>query len=152
MEERKRHEWLGYRFIADWARIYLGEVYFELLSGKEKPSLGVFARNFIFLVRTLSIAAQMAFDLLSQAWANEQIEKSIGQPLELASAWDLHANCKSALLKRECIWSTEDCSSTENHHVARKNRSCADGVVIGVVTLPVDLWGSPIANSSFGAC
>ena len=36
------------------------------------------ARNFIFRVRTLPFAAQMAFDLLSQAWANEQIEKSTG--------------------------------------------------------------------------
>jgi hypothetical protein len=72
------NERIGYQLIADWARIYLAEVYLELLSGKEKPSLGVLAGNFIFLVRTLPFAAQMAFDLLSQAWSNEQIEKSTG--------------------------------------------------------------------------
>ena len=106
------------------------------------------ARNFIFLVRTLPFAAQIS------CRRHERTSKSRSrqvQPLELASAWDWHANCESALLKRERISSTENCSSTENHHVAHKNRSCADGVVIGVVTLPVDLWGSPIANSFFGA-
>jgi hypothetical protein len=60
------------------ARIYLAEVYLELLSKKEKLSLGLLARNFIFLVRRLPFAEQMAFDLLSQTWANEQIEKSTG--------------------------------------------------------------------------
>jgi hypothetical protein len=78
------HERLGYRVSADWARIFLAEVYLELLSGKEKPSMGVLVRNFGFLVRTLPFAAQMAFDLLSQAWANEQIDKSTGMAARIS--------------------------------------------------------------------
>jgi hypothetical protein len=82
MEERKPHERLGYKLIADWPAFiwlkYISLKYLELLSRNENPSLGVLARNFIFLVRTLPFAAQMAFDHLSQAWANEQIEKSTG--------------------------------------------------------------------------
>jgi hypothetical protein len=81
----------GYQVIADWARIFLAEAYLELLSGKEKPSIGVLIRKFIFLVRTLPFAAQMALDLLSRAWANEQIDKSTGGALVLALTWDWRA-------------------------------------------------------------
>ena len=66
----------GYRLIADWARVFLAEVYLELLTGKEKPSIGVLMRNLAFLIRTVPFAAQRALELLSQASASEQIGKA----------------------------------------------------------------------------
>ena len=65
----------GYRLIADWARVFLAEVYLELLTGKEKPSIGVLMQNIAFLVRTVPFAAQRALELLLQASANQQIGK-----------------------------------------------------------------------------
>jgi hypothetical protein len=59
----------------------------------------VLARNFIFLVRTLPFAAQMAFDLLWQAWANDQIDKSTGTAARISFGMGLA--CKLRKRPRE---------------------------------------------------
>jgi hypothetical protein len=83
----------GYQVFADWTRIFLAETYLELLSSKEKPGIGVIARNFILLVRKLPFAARMATGLLAQAWANEQIGKSTG--LAARISFDMGLACKA---------------------------------------------------------
>ena len=43
-----RRENEGYRTAADWFRMFLCEIYLEIISGKEKPSANVLARHFPF--------------------------------------------------------------------------------------------------------
>jgi class 3 adenylate cyclase/tetratricopeptide (TPR) repeat protein len=61
-----------YRLGADWGRIYLAEVYLELLAGKQRPPFRVLVRNSVFLIRTLPFAARRALDLLTHAAKNAQ--------------------------------------------------------------------------------
>jgi hypothetical protein len=82
MEERKPHERLGYQLIAHWPAFillkYISMKYISSCSPERRNRVSACSPGILFLVRTLPFAAQMAFDLLSQAWANEQIEKSTG--------------------------------------------------------------------------
>jgi hypothetical protein len=66
----------GYQAAADWGRIYLAEIYLELLAGKERPPLHVLLRNIIFLVLSLPFAARRALDLLERAKANDQFSRT----------------------------------------------------------------------------
>jgi tetratricopeptide (TPR) repeat protein len=66
----------GYRAAADWGRIYLAEVYLELLTSKQKPPLGTVLRNLTFLVRVLPFAPQRALNLLTKASENKQFSPS----------------------------------------------------------------------------
>jgi len=65
-----------YRVAADWGRLYLAEVYIELLSGKQKPSFVVLLRNVMFLFRALPFAAKRGLRLLERASANAQFSPS----------------------------------------------------------------------------
>jgi hypothetical protein len=65
-----------YSALATWARVFLAEVYLEMVAGQKKPSLRVMLRNLPFLVRALPFAASRALDLLMRASANEQIGKT----------------------------------------------------------------------------
>jgi class 3 adenylate cyclase len=85
----------GYRLIADWTRILLAEVYLELLTGKEKPSIGVLMQNLAFLIRTAPFAAQRALELLSEASASEQI----GKTTEMAARINFDMGVASKLKK-----------------------------------------------------
>ena len=57
---------------AGWARVYLAEIYMELLAGTQRPPFRVLLRNSVFLVRTLPFAARRALDLLTRAAKNAQ--------------------------------------------------------------------------------
>jgi hypothetical protein len=57
---------------ADWGRIYLAEVYLELLAAKQRPSFRVLLHNSVFLIRTLPFAARRALNLLTHAAKNAQ--------------------------------------------------------------------------------
>jgi hypothetical protein len=46
----------GYGAIADWYRMFLCEIYLEIIAGQEKPPAKVLARNIVMLVRVIFTA------------------------------------------------------------------------------------------------
>ena len=60
-----RRENEGYRTAADWFRMFLCEIYLEIISGKEKPSANVLARHFFVLMRVMFTAENRIIELVS---------------------------------------------------------------------------------------
>jgi hypothetical protein len=69
-----RREKEGYRASADWCRLFLCEVYLDILSGKGKPSLGLFLRNFRSLASVLTFGAKRIRVLIEQVRSNPQFD------------------------------------------------------------------------------
>jgi class 3 adenylate cyclase len=70
-----RREKEGYRASADWCRLFLCEVYLDILSGKGKPSLGLFLRNFRSLASVLTFGAKRIRVLIEQVRSNPQFDR-----------------------------------------------------------------------------
>jgi hypothetical protein len=70
-----RREKEGYRAAADWCRMFLCEVYLEILSGKGEASLGLFLRNFRSLMWVFMFGAKRIASLIEQVRSNPQFDR-----------------------------------------------------------------------------
>ena len=61
-----RREKEGYRFMADWSRLNLAEVYLQIIAGNEKPPLPTLLRNLPILVRVIVTAPSRIPELLKR--------------------------------------------------------------------------------------
>ena len=69
-----RREKEGYRDMADWSRLYLAEVYLQIIAGNEKPPLPTLLRNLPILVRVIVTAPSRIPDLLKRVMANPHFD------------------------------------------------------------------------------
>lgn len=58
-----RPEREGYRGLADWFRLYLCEIYLEIISGKERPPAKVLAANMLTLAKVMFTAEKRTLAL-----------------------------------------------------------------------------------------
>jgi hypothetical protein len=70
-----RREKEGYQAAADWCRLFLCEVYLEILSGKGGASLGVLLRNIRSLTWVFMFGAKRIVSLLEQVRSNLQFDR-----------------------------------------------------------------------------
>jgi class 3 adenylate cyclase len=71
-----RREKEGYQIAADWYRLFLCEVYLEVLSGKGKASLGVLVRNIRSLTGVFIFGAKRIVSLVEQVRSNPQFDQN----------------------------------------------------------------------------
>jgi tetratricopeptide (TPR) repeat protein len=64
----------GYLAVADWYRIFLCEIYLEIISGTEKPSATVIARNILSIAAVTLTAEKRICALVEKARQNPQID------------------------------------------------------------------------------
>ena len=69
-----RREQDGYRAVADWQRLFLSEIYLEIISGKERPSASVLARNALTLVSVTIMARKRILKLVERVRQNPQFD------------------------------------------------------------------------------
>ena len=69
-----RQEREGAQTNADWQRIYLCELYIEIIAGSEKPSLYVLARNAITILVVLLTAEQRVVSLVGEIRRNPHLD------------------------------------------------------------------------------
>jgi hypothetical protein len=69
-----RREREGYRASADWCRMFLCEVYLDILSGNGEASLGLFLRNFRSLSKVLLFGAKRIVALIEHVRSNPQFD------------------------------------------------------------------------------
>jgi len=69
-----RRENEGYRTAADWYRMFLCEIYLEIIAGNEKPPARVLARNVLTLVKVIFAAQNRICALVQQVRQNPQID------------------------------------------------------------------------------
>lgn len=69
-----RREREGYRTAADWYRMFLCEIYLEILSGKERPPAKVLVRNILTLVNVMFTAQKRICALVEQVRQNPQLD------------------------------------------------------------------------------
>ena len=76
-----RREKEGYRFMADWSRLTLAEIYLQFIAGNEKPPLPTLLRNLPTLLRNLPILVRVMVtapsripDLLKRVLANPHFD------------------------------------------------------------------------------
>lgn len=70
-----RREKEGYRAAADWCRMFLCEVYLEILSGKGEASLGLLLRNFRSIMWVFMFGAKRMIALIEKVQANPQFDR-----------------------------------------------------------------------------
>jgi class 3 adenylate cyclase len=68
-----RREQEGYRAAADWYRMFLCEIYLEIIAGTEKPPAKVLARNILTLVRVMFTAQKRISSLVERVRQNPQL-------------------------------------------------------------------------------
>jgi hypothetical protein len=69
-----RREREGYRVLADWFRLYLCEIYLEIISGKERPPAKVLAANMLTLAKVVFTAEKRILALVEQIRQNPQFD------------------------------------------------------------------------------
>jgi len=69
-----RREHAGHRASADWARLFLCEIYLEIIAGKEKPPAKVLARNILTLMRVMFTAQKRICALVGRVRQNPQFD------------------------------------------------------------------------------
>jgi hypothetical protein len=67
IEEREKE---GYRAAADWYRVFLSEVYWQIAHGEEKPSFPVILRNMLPILGVLAIAPNRIVALMTHVLKN----------------------------------------------------------------------------------
>ena len=67
-----RREKEGYRSTADWYRLFLSEVYLQIITGKEKPPLLIFLRNLPILVKVMFTASSRIPAMMASIFTNPQ--------------------------------------------------------------------------------
>jgi class 3 adenylate cyclase/tetratricopeptide (TPR) repeat protein len=65
-----RREKEGYRTTADWYRLFLSEVYLQIIAGKEKPPLLIFLRNLPILMKVMFTASSRIPALMASVFEN----------------------------------------------------------------------------------
>ena len=70
-----RREKEGYQVAADWYRLFLCEVYLEILSGEGSASLGVLLRNIRSLTSVLLFGEKRIVSLVEQVRSNPQFDR-----------------------------------------------------------------------------
>jgi hypothetical protein len=70
-----RREKEGYRAAADWCRMFLCEVYLQILSGKGEASLGLLLRNFRSLMSVFMFGAKRIVTLIEKVRSNPQFDR-----------------------------------------------------------------------------
>ena len=71
-----RREKEGYRAAADWCRLFLCEVYLEILSGKGEASLGLLLQNLRSLTWVFMFGAKRIVGLIEQVRSNPQFDRN----------------------------------------------------------------------------
>jgi hypothetical protein len=71
-----RREQEGYLTLADWYRLFLCEVFLEIISGREKPPARVLARNMLTLVGVTFTAQKRICALVKQVRQNPQFDQN----------------------------------------------------------------------------
>ena len=75
MEEAiSKREKEGYRVAADWYRMFLCEIYLEIISGKDKPPLRVLMRNALTLMIVMFSAPKRVAALVARVRENPQFD------------------------------------------------------------------------------
>ena len=69
-----RREKEGYRFMADWSRLNLAEIYLQIIAGNEKLPLPTLLRNLPIIVRVMVTAPSRIPDLLKRVLANPHFD------------------------------------------------------------------------------
>jgi class 3 adenylate cyclase/tetratricopeptide (TPR) repeat protein len=69
-----RREREGYRAAADWCRMFLCEIYLEIISGKEKAPLKVLVRNIFTVITIRFTATPVIYALVGQVRQNPQFD------------------------------------------------------------------------------
>ena len=70
-----RREKEGYRFMADWPRLHLAEIYLQMIAGNEKPPpLPILLRNLPTILRVMMTAPSRIPDLLKRVLANPHFD------------------------------------------------------------------------------
>jgi class 3 adenylate cyclase len=70
-----RREKEGYRFMADWFRLYLAELYLQMIAGNEKsPPLPILLTNLPTILRVMMTAHSRIPDLLKRVMANPHFD------------------------------------------------------------------------------
>ena len=67
-----RHD--GWRAAEDWAKLFLCEVYLEIMFPKDRPPLGLLLRNIIVLIKVLFVGRSSIEELVSQVRSNPQFD------------------------------------------------------------------------------
>jgi hypothetical protein len=70
-----RREKEGYQAAADWYRLFLCEIYLEILSGKGSASLGVLLRNIRPLASVLIFGEKRIVSLVERVCSNPQFDR-----------------------------------------------------------------------------
>jgi hypothetical protein len=71
-----RRDQEGYRASADWSRIYLCEVYLDILSGKGEATFGLLLRNFRALTWVMMFGANRIIALIEHVRSNPQFDRN----------------------------------------------------------------------------
>ena len=71
-----RREREGYRASADWCRMFLCEVYLDIISGNGEASLGLFLQNFRALTGALMFGAKRILALIEHVRSNPQFDRN----------------------------------------------------------------------------
>jgi tetratricopeptide (TPR) repeat protein len=69
-----RRELEGYRAAADWCRMFLCEIYLQIISGKERAPLTVLARNLLTVITVRLTAEKRIYALVEQVRRNPQFD------------------------------------------------------------------------------
>lgn len=69
-----RREQEGYRAAADWYRLFLAEIYLEMISGAEKPPARILLRNLLTLVKVMFTAQKRILLLVERVRQNPQMD------------------------------------------------------------------------------
>jgi tetratricopeptide (TPR) repeat protein len=69
-EAISRREKEGYRTTADWYRMFLSEVYLQIIAGKEKPPLLILLRNLPILVKVMFTASSRIPVMMQSVFEN----------------------------------------------------------------------------------
>ena len=70
----RKREQDGYRLSADWYRLFLCEIYLEIISGKDRPSASVLARNAPTLIAVTLTARRRIVNLVERVRQNPQLD------------------------------------------------------------------------------
>jgi hypothetical protein len=69
-----RREQEGYRTVADWYRMYLCEIYLEIISAKQKPPISILLRNAFTITLVILRAEQRISNLVERVCQNPQFD------------------------------------------------------------------------------
>jgi hypothetical protein len=69
-----RREQEGYATMADWYRLFLCEIYLEIISGKDKPPMRVLLRNFFTLAAVTNTAQKRIRALVERVRQNPRLD------------------------------------------------------------------------------